>query len=98
MRLLNIRVSVKCLKVSDCNPIHYLSNSANVSSRSANALFCVCALKKKSGVCAQPWLCNCETNKVAETESRSTSEEALKGGMDFNQSVLIPGSSNTDAW
>ncbi len=30
----------------------------NIASRSASCPFCVCAEKKKSSVCTQPWLCN----------------------------------------
>ena len=40
-------------RVSDPNPIHFLSNSFNVSSRSASGPFCVCA-ENKSGDYTQP--------------------------------------------
>ncbi len=41
--------------VSDSNPKHFLSNSVNISWRSASCPFCVCA-EKQSGVHTQPVL------------------------------------------
>ncbi len=38
--------------VCDSNPKHFLSNSANISSRSASCLLCACA-EKESGVYTQ---------------------------------------------
>ncbi len=49
----------------DSKPMHFLSNSVNISSRSASFPFCVCA-EKKSGT--QPWLCKGETNRVTRAE------------------------------
>ncbi len=56
------------LKGAVCNsdPIHFLSNSANISSWPACFPFCVCA-EKKSGVHTRPWLCKQETNSMAQT-------------------------------
>ncbi len=47
---------------------HFLSNSENISSRSTSFPFCVCAVKKQSGVHAKPWLCKKETNRVSRVE------------------------------
>lgn len=46
----------------DCNPIHFLSNSANIASRSANCSFWVCA-EKKSVVRTRPRLCKLKQMK-----------------------------------
>ncbi len=59
-----IHVSLaKLLKgvVCNSNSIHFLSNSANISSRSASGPFCVCS-EKKSNVHTQPWFCKWETD------------------------------------
>ncbi len=58
--------------VCNSNPIHFfLSNSENISSRSACCPFCVCA-ENKFGVHTQPWLCKWETNRVCQTEPHNS--------------------------
>ncbi len=47
-------------------PIHFSSNSVNISSWSASCPFCVCT--EKSAVHTQPWLCKRETNRAAWTK------------------------------
>ena len=49
--------------VRNCNPIHFLSNSAKCSSCSPSRPFSVCA-QNNSGVRKQSWLCKSETNIV----------------------------------
>ena len=51
-------------KICDFNPVHFLSNSANCSSRSSSSPF---RTHTNVGVPTQSWLCTWETNIVAQT-------------------------------
>ncbi len=70
MNYYTVQFSVQYIKgvIYDSDPIHFLSNSENISSRSTSFPFCVCA-EKKAGVHIQPWLCKRETDRVARVES-----------------------------